>query len=137
VAESLAPDERSLVLGWVDALVEIRASRRAPADKARAVLACTFDRDLLLVLGKAGVLEARRSAWDDQDVAVRAALVVAAIVTLALGGALVGFALVAAAVAAPLWLVFGPGFAALVELREALRRLVPDDDEDPGLARPL
>ena len=137
VAQSLDPDERDLMLGWIDALLEIRASRRAPGAKAQAVLAATFDRDLLLLLGKALALELRRSAWDDQSVAVRAALVVAAIVALSLAGALIGLALVAAVVAGPLWLVFGPGFAALVALREELLRLQPPDGDDPGIARPL
>jgi hypothetical protein len=137
VAASLEPDERDLMLGWIDALLEIRASRRAGGAKAQAVLAATFDRDLLLLLGKALALEVRRSAWDDQNLSVRAALVVAAIVSLALAGALVGFVLLAAVIATPLWLAFGDGLAWLVALRRELVRLMPPDDEDPDLARPL
>jgi hypothetical protein len=130
VAEGLEPDERDLMLGWIDALIEIRASRRAGPARARDVMAATFDRDLLLLLGKVLVVEARRSAWDLQPVAVRSALIVAAIVALALAGGLVGLALVAAAIAAPLWLVFGSGFVWLVALREELLRLVPPDVDE-------
>jgi hypothetical protein len=119
VAEGLESDERDLMLGWIDALIEIRASRRAGPARARDVMAATFDRDLLLLLGKVLVVEARRSAWDLQPVAVRSALIVAAIV-----------ALVAAAIAAPLWLVFGSGFVWLVALREELLRLVPPDVDE-------
>jgi hypothetical protein len=130
VAEGLEPDERDLMLGWIDALIEIRASRRASLARARDVMAATFDRDLLLLLGKVLVVEARRSAWDLQPVAVRSALIVAAIVALALAGGLVGLALAAAAIAAPLWLVFGSGFVWLVALREELLRLVPPDVDE-------
>jgi hypothetical protein len=130
VAEGLEPDERDLMLGWIDALIEIRASRRASLARARDVMAATLDRDLLLLLGKVLVVEARRSAWDLQPVAVRSALIVAAIVALALAGGLVGLALAAAAIAAPLWLVFGSGFVWLVALREELLRLVPPDVDE-------
>ena len=106
-------------LGMGDALI-----------RARDVMAATFDRDLLLLLGKVLVVEARRSAWDLQPVAVRSALIVAAIVALALAGGLVGLALAAAAIAAPLWLVFGSGFVWLVALREELLRLVPPDVDE-------
>lgn len=130
VAEGLEPDERDLMLGWIDALLEIRASRRSIAGRVQAVLAATLDADLLLLLGKVLVVEARRSAWDRQPVGVRSAILVAAVVALAVAGGLLGLALVAAAIAAPLWLVFGPGFAWLVALREELLRLVPPDVDE-------
>jgi hypothetical protein len=127
VADGLDSDEQSMLLGWTESLLEIRASRKAQADKARATLAATFDRDLLLLLGKVLFVEARRAVWDDQGPAVRAALIVAAIVALAFAGPTLGLALVLLVVAGPLWLVFGAGYPLIEALREELLLRVPPE----------
>ena len=116
-----------MLLGWTESLLEIRASRKSQADKARATLAATFDGDLLLLLGKVLFVEARRAIWDDQSPAVRAALIVAAIVALAFAGPTLGLALVLLVVAGPLWIVFGAGYPLIEALREELLLRVPPE----------
>jgi len=116
-----------MLLGWTESLLEIRASRKSQADKARATLAATFDGDLLLLLGKVLFVEARRAIWDDQSPAVRAGLIVAAIVALAFAGATLGLALLLLLVAGPLWLVFGAGYPLIEALRDELQLRVPPE----------
>ena len=127
VADGLDSDEQSMLLGWTESLLEIRASRKSQADKARATLAATFDGDLLLLLGKVLFVEARRAIWDDQSPAVRAGLIVAAIVALAFAGATLGLALLLLLVAGPLWLVFGAGYPLIEALRDELQLRVPPE----------
>ena len=62
VADGLDADERDMLLGWSEALVEIRGGAKPPFEKARAALAATADRDLLLLIGKVGFIEIRRTA---------------------------------------------------------------------------
>jgi len=116
-----------MLLGWTESLLEIRASRKSQADKARSTLAATFDGDLLLLLGKVLFVEARRAIWDDQSPAVRAGLIVAAIVALAFAGATLGLALLLLLVAGPLWLVFGAGYPLIEALRDELQLRVPPE----------
>ena len=116
-----------MLLGWTESLLEIRASRKSQADKARSTLAATFDGDLLLLLGKVLFVEARRAIWDDQSPAVRAGLIVAAIVALAFAGATLGLALLLLVVAGPLWFVFGAGFPLIAALRDELQLRVPPE----------
>jgi len=127
VADGLDSDEQSMLLGWTESLLEIRASRKSQADKARSTLAATFDGDLLLLLGKVLFVEARRAIWDDQSPAVRAGLIVAAIVALAFAGATLGLALLLLLVAGPLWLVFGAGYPLIEALRDELQLRVPPE----------
>jgi hypothetical protein len=127
VADGLDSDEQSMLLGWTESLLEIRASRKSQADKARATLAATFDGDLLLLLGKVLFVEAKRSVWDDQSPAVRAALIVAAIVALAFAGPMLGLAVLLLLLAGPLWLVFGAGYPLVEALREELLLRVPPE----------
>ena len=127
VADGLDSDEQSILLGWTESLLDIRASRKSQADKARATLAATFDGDLLLLLGKVLFVEARRAIWDDQSPAVRAGLIVAAIVALAFAGATLGLALLLLLVAGPLWLVFGAGYPLIEALRDELQLRVPPE----------
>ena len=127
VADGLDSDEQSMLLGWTESLLDIRASRKSQADKARATLAATFDGDLLLLLGKVLFVEARRAVWDDQSPAVRAALIVAAIVALAFAGPMLGVAVLLLLLAGPLWLVFGGGYPLIEALREELLLRVPPE----------
>jgi hypothetical protein len=127
VADGLDSDEQSMLLGWTESLLEIRASRKSQADKARATLAATFDGDLLLLLGKVLFVEAKRSVWDAQSPAVRAGLIVAAIVALAFAGPLLGLAVLLLVLAGPLWLVFGGGFPFVEALRDELLARVPPE----------
>jgi hypothetical protein len=130
VAEWLDADERDLLLGWTASVLEIRESSQPRAAKAKAVLAVTFDRDLLLLLGKILVVEARRWAWDGRSIATRSVLLAAAVASLALAGRALGLALIAALVVAPLYLVLGPGFEWIAALHEELVRLAPEPEDE-------
>jgi hypothetical protein len=127
VADGLDADERDMLLGWSESLIEIRGSAKPGSEKLRATLEATFDRDLLLLLGKVLFVEAKRSTWDGVNIATRSVLIVAAILALAWAGALIGLALLLLVCGVPLWLVFGQGFGYVKALRDELAARIPPD----------
>jgi hypothetical protein len=135
VADGLDADERDMLLGWSESLIEIRSSARPRSEKARATLDATFDRDLLLLLGKVLFVEAKRSAWDCVSIGTRSVLIVAAVLALAWAGPLVGLAVLVMFFGVPLWLVFGQGFGYVKALRDELAARVPPDPT-ADVARP-
>lgn len=117
--------ERAALLGWAEALTEIRGSGAGPIRKARRALAATCDRKTVWPFVKAIWQEKRRHGWDSRGLSSG----VGVLGVLVFGGAWAGLAPLGEAANLPVWMVIGSG----AEFAEALRGELRSGDVRPAM----
>lgn len=123
--ESLAPEEREILLDWLVELLEIRESHVSASLKfARAIRATVRRRTVVTILKTTG-RPFVRLAWADRTWMARLAMLGVVVTSLVWRGHQAGIALLGTAVAVPLWVVFGSGAVVAGWMVDSLRDSLP------------
>lgn len=125
ILADITKEEAVALQQWATGLLSLRYSAKSGREKFSDVIRLTREAHVLFPLIKKIAVELKKTGWDESSWQSRAGMGAALWMTLLLGKAAAGLALLGGAVAVPLWIVFGSGDVFVKKLIEALKNRMP------------